>query len=77
MNCKSLQEYTIFLQSLASYLKLENEDKLWREDVAITPTMLTEISCIKHTYNVAVITNLPEDFIMNTPNMLAAGGTVE
>jgi hypothetical protein len=26
---------------------------------------------------VAVITNLPEDFIMNTPNMLAAGGTVE
>jgi len=62
---------------VASYLILENEDKLWREDIAIVPTMFTGISCIRHTYNVAVNTNIPEDFNMNTLNMFATGDTVE
>jgi len=62
---------------VASYLILENEDKLWREDVAIMPTMFTGISSIRHIYNVAVNANIPEDFNMNTLNILAVGDTVE
>jgi len=61
MNWKSLQEYTKFPQIVASYLILENEDKLQREDVAIMPTMFTGICCIRHIHNVAVNTNIPED----------------